>query len=53
MKLSVKAFVDGEQSKIELILAGFQEGPDWDWYYEAVKVGWAEALKSLVKYLES
>ncbi|MCO6490300.1 MAG: SRPBCC domain-containing protein [Phaeodactylibacter sp.] len=31
---------------------GYQEGGDWDWYYQSVVQGWPYALNSLKAYLE-
>ena len=32
---------------------GYGDGPDWDWYYEAVVKGWRDALANLKEFLES
>ena len=43
-----------KQSGTELYLCqdGYQDGADWDWYYEAVKAAWPNVLKMLKDYLE-
>ena len=37
---------------LRLIQSGYQQGGDWDWYYEAVRKAWPLALEWLKKYLE-
>lgn len=42
----------GDVTTLTVIQDGYGEGPDWDWYYEAVVQGWPAALKLLKEYLE-
>jgi hypothetical protein len=53
MKLDIVA----EPSKnmytdVQLTQSGYQDGADWDWYYEAVLNAWPYALGLLKEYLE-
>ena len=43
---------DDEGTNLQLIQSGYQNGGDWDWYYDAVKSAWPFALGLLKKYLE-
>ena len=40
-------------SELTVRQAGYQEGPDWDWYYQAVCDAWPHALVTLKKFIES
>jgi uncharacterized protein YndB with AHSA1/START domain len=40
------------RTRISVRQEGFGEGPDWDWYFEAVAGGWKEALGNLKRLLE-
>ena len=31
---------------------GYGEGPDWDWYHQAVLQGWKDALRNVKRFLE-
>lgn len=39
-------------TQVHICQSGFQEGPEWDWYYEAVKNGWTGVGEILKAYLE-
>ncbi|HTE25714.1 SRPBCC family protein [Flavitalea sp.] len=39
-------------SELFLCQDGYQQGPDWDWYYEVVKQAWPEVVNTLKEYLE-
>lgn len=39
-------------SNLTVFQSGYKKGKVWDWYYEAVRDGWPEALIMLKKYLE-
>ncbi len=43
---------DDVGTNLRLIQSGYQQGGDWDWYYEAVKAAWPVALGLLKEYLE-
>jgi uncharacterized protein YndB with AHSA1/START domain len=52
MKLTITVKEMSEKSKLTICQEGYGEGPDWDWYYNAVKKAWPVAGKNLKKYLE-
>ena len=52
MTLTVIAKQNDSQTVLYLCQEGYQQGPDWDWYYQAVKQAWPDVLKSLKRYLE-
>ena len=43
---------DGTGTELYLCQDGYQDGPDWDWYYAAVVDAWPKALQTLKKFLE-
>ena len=54
MELSV--FVtpeDDNTTSLTVVQSGYKKGPDWDWYYEAVKRAWPQALEMVKDYLSS
>ena len=54
MKLTIRA--SGKKAgptELYVCQEGYQEGEDWDWYYQSVVRGWPHALESLKKYLEN
>jgi hypothetical protein len=52
MSLTVRARIEGAGGAcIEVIQDGYGDGPDWDWYYEAVRGAWPMALGALRDYL--
>lgn len=51
MKIITKAGAGG--TDITVHQDGYQEGGDWDWYYEAVKEAWPKALETLKIHLEN
>ena len=52
MSLTVKATKSGTGTEVYLCQDGYQQGADWDWYYEAVTHAWPEVLKNLKSYIE-
>jgi len=40
-------------TQLILIQGNYQEGGDWDWFYEVVKDAWPKVLQNLKNYLES
>lgn len=52
MKLSIQVKPENGKSSLTVIQSDYQDGEDWDWYYEAVKVAWPEVLKTLKTFLE-
>jgi len=54
MTLGFDATVLGDNHcRLSVKQGGYQSGTaDWDWYYEAVKAAWPQALRGLKGYLE-
>lgn len=52
MSLRVEAKPGKDGTSVYLCQNGYQNGPDWDWYHDAVTHAWPEVLKSLKAYLE-
>ena len=52
MTLTIKATPMNGKTSLYLCQDGYQTGPDWDWYYEAVKKAWPMVLVMLKNYLE-
>lgn len=52
MSLIVKATRKEGNTELYLRQDGYQEGADWDWYYEAVREAWPTVLLRLKEYLE-
>ena len=54
MELEIKVAVSGgHKSRITVHQSGYQDGGDWDWYYDAVTSAWPLALEALRNYLEN
>lgn len=53
MSLEVVATPTPNGSQVYICQSGYQEGGDWDWYYEAVTNAWPIAANSLKRYLEN
>ena len=51
--LDIKFREENSITSVHLVQGGYQEGKDWDWYYEAVKQAWPKVLVDLKKFLES
>lgn len=52
MSLTVTAISKNDTCEVYLCQDGYQAGPDWDWYYEAVKDAWPKVMQMLKDYLE-
>jgi hypothetical protein len=52
MSLSVDVTPDSEASVLTIRQDGYQDGPDWDWYYESVRSAWPEVAKLIKNFLE-
>jgi uncharacterized protein YndB with AHSA1/START domain len=52
MSLTINAKEKNGLADVYLCQDGYQEGGDWDWYYEAVKTAWPNVMKGFKKYLE-
>ena len=53
MQFTVKVVEKQGSSEMYLCQHGYQEGGDWDWYYEAVKEAWPQVGKTLKSFLET
>ncbi len=53
MHLSIGVHEGREETLVSILQDGYQQGADWDWYYQAVVVGWPHALTRLKEYLEA
>ncbi|MBX7152137.1 SRPBCC domain-containing protein [bacterium] len=53
MSLTAEVVMQDGHSQLQLCQTGYQSGPDWDWYYEAVKQAWPAVVQNLKKYLEN
>lgn len=52
MNLSIEVEDLGSYSKVTICQDGYQSGPDWDWYYEAVRSAWPLVAENLKNFLE-
>jgi uncharacterized protein YndB with AHSA1/START domain len=52
MTLTVKVREKNNETELYLCQDGYQNGTEWDWYYEAVKQAWPTVIKTLKNYLE-
>jgi len=52
MTLTILAIEDSGQTTLYLSQDGYQDGADWDWYYEAVNQAWPAVVQTLKEYLE-
>ena len=52
MRLTVRAEAGHSGTTCYLCQEGYGEGPDWDWYYDAVKEAWPVVMQALKKFLE-
>jgi uncharacterized protein YndB with AHSA1/START domain len=52
MTLTIKATEKVGKTELYLCQGGYQNGEDWDWYYDAVKQAWPIVVKTLKDYLE-
>lgn len=52
MQLTIRANEKNGITDVYLCQDGYQNGKEWDWYYEAVKEAWPNVMKEFKKYLE-
>lgn len=52
MTLTIRARQFNKGSSVYICQDGYQEGKDWDWYYNAVKEAWPVVAQTLKTYLE-
>jgi uncharacterized protein YndB with AHSA1/START domain len=53
MTLTVEVASVQGGSEMTIRQEGYQDGPDWNWYYEAVCAAWPEVAKSVKRYAEN
>lgn len=53
MQLYIVITANNGQVVLSVCQSGYQNGTDWDWYYDAVKIAWPIVLESLKHYLEN
>ena len=52
MQLLIMTTPEKGKTVLNIIQSGYQHGPDWDWYYEAVKTAWPAVVVQVRDYLE-
>ncbi|MBI4467159.1 MAG: SRPBCC domain-containing protein [Acidobacteria bacterium] len=52
MRLRISVREKDGRTRVSVRQDGYGEGPDWDWYYEAVITGWKDTLANLKAFLE-
>jgi len=52
MRLSVSLREKEGRTRVNIRQDGFGQGTEWDWYYQAVRSGWVDALRNLKQFLE-
>lgn len=52
MQLLIMTTPEKGKTVLDIIQSGYQQGPDWDWYYEAVKAAWPAVAQQIRDYLE-
>lgn len=52
MILTIEAKEKPNTTSFYLCQDGYQQGADWDWYYEAVRQAWPQVVQKLKDYLE-
>jgi uncharacterized protein YndB with AHSA1/START domain len=52
MELTVAVVPQEPFSRLTVFQTGYQEGADWDWYYNAVTEAWPRTLPLVKQYLE-
>jgi uncharacterized protein YndB with AHSA1/START domain len=52
MTLTVRTKEKGNTTEVYLCQDGYQNGTDWDWYYNAVKQAWPTVMQTFKNYLE-
>ncbi len=52
MSLTIKAMRKGELTELYICQDGYQDGQDWNWYYEAVVEAWPKVIQVIKDYIE-
>ena len=50
--LCIKLEEMSSSTQLKLIQGNYQDGGDWDWFYDSVKEAWPKVLEDLKKFLE-
>ncbi len=50
--LRVKLNAHREYTEVLVTQGGYQDGGDWDWFYDSVKDAWPKVLKSLKSFID-
>ncbi len=45
--------MDRDRTQVLLTQSRYQDGGDWDWYYDSVREAWPEVLKKLKSFVEN
>lgn len=53
MEMHISLTTGTNSNALTVLQTGYQSGPDWTWYYKAVKDAWPAALSNLKKYLDN
>ena len=53
MSIDVTARATARGCCLTVVQDGSREGPDWDWYHDAVRTAWPLVLATLTEYVES
>lgn len=51
MRLRLEAVPEGRHTRLDVVQDGYLDGPDWDWYHDAVAAAWPVALEALEAHL--
>ena len=52
MTLTVEVSPAGSGCELTIRQDGYEDGPDWDWYYRVVSWAWPEVAKDIKQFLE-
>lgn len=52
MELMVLTTPEGIGTTLTVVQSGYKDGPDWEWYYNAVKEAWPTMVLKIKDYLE-
>jgi hypothetical protein len=53
MTLHVEARRAGSGSVLRVRQDGYRDGPDWDWYHDAVTSAWPKVVQEVKRYVEA
>lgn len=52
MELSIIATPENGKTSLTIVQSGYQQGGDWDWYYDAVTIAWPQLITVIKDYAE-